>query len=292
MYYRRKILLSLLQFWGGKLSNISLQKLLFLFCQEQKNPSFNFIPYKFGCFSFQSYADRRALIYYNILANDNFWNKIDNIDYFAELRESDKIILNNLKERFYKFSPKELTNYVYKNYPYYTLNSEIISDYLSEIEINTIRNRYINNKPCLATIGYEGLTIEQYINELIINNINCVVDVRKNPVSMKFGFSKRILKKYLNKLRIEYYHLPQLGIESSKRKNLQNKTDYDLLFKEYEESILPNNTYYIDMIIDILNNHKRIALTCFESNYNSCHRHKIVEAFIKKPGWNYNILHL
>lgn len=32
MYYRRKIILSLLQVFGGELEKIQLQKLLFLFC--------------------------------------------------------------------------------------------------------------------------------------------------------------------------------------------------------------------------------------------------------------------
>lgn len=63
LFYRQKLLIALVEIFGGRLSNIDLQKYLFLFthlCQQEK--SYEFVPYKYGCFSFQSYADRRRLI--------------------------------------------------------------------------------------------------------------------------------------------------------------------------------------------------------------------------------------
>ncbi|RPI15126.1 MAG: DUF488 family protein [Ignavibacteriae bacterium] len=293
MYYRRKVLLALLQTWGGILSNISFQKILFLFCQEQEKPSYTFVPYKYGCFSFQSYADRRALVYYNVLANDNSWHKIDNKDYYSELEMSDKKILYNLYDKYKNFSQKDLIQHVYIHYPYYATNSEILYDHLTETEINAvIKNKNLTSCSFLATIGYEGLSIDEYLNKLLCNNIEVIFDVRKNPVSMKFGFSKQILKKYLNKLDIAYIHIPQLGIESNKRKNLKCENDFHLLFKEYEEKVIPTNTQYINKIIEAFNKYNRIALMCFESYHLSCHRHKIIEAIVKLPSWSNKILHL
>ena len=49
MYYRRKILLALLEAFDNKLDKISLQKLLMLLSKEQLKPDFHFVPYKFGC---------------------------------------------------------------------------------------------------------------------------------------------------------------------------------------------------------------------------------------------------
>jgi hypothetical protein len=38
MFYRRKIILALIEFFDGELEKIRLQKLLFLFCQKQEKP--------------------------------------------------------------------------------------------------------------------------------------------------------------------------------------------------------------------------------------------------------------
>jgi hypothetical protein len=46
MYYRRKILLALLEIFDNKLEKISLQKLLMLVTKQQEKPDFHFVPYK------------------------------------------------------------------------------------------------------------------------------------------------------------------------------------------------------------------------------------------------------
>jgi len=48
----------------------SFQKYLFLYTREfQQEPSFEFVPYRFGSFSFQSYADKRRLVEMGALAD-------------------------------------------------------------------------------------------------------------------------------------------------------------------------------------------------------------------------------
>jgi hypothetical protein len=42
MFYRRKIILALLQLFEGELDKIRLQKLLFLFTQRQQKPEYRF----------------------------------------------------------------------------------------------------------------------------------------------------------------------------------------------------------------------------------------------------------
>jgi len=46
MFYRRKILLALLQVFGGSLPKIDFQKYLFLLNTGKPAPFFEFIPYK------------------------------------------------------------------------------------------------------------------------------------------------------------------------------------------------------------------------------------------------------
>jgi hypothetical protein len=45
MFYRRKILLALLEAFGGSLKRTDCQKLLFLFCQRRGKNYYDFFPY-------------------------------------------------------------------------------------------------------------------------------------------------------------------------------------------------------------------------------------------------------
>jgi len=287
MYYRRKILLSLLDAFERKQSNVNFQKILFLFTKMQQTPSFYFVPYKFGPFSFQSYQDKRTMTKYKLLSGNSYWEKNNNINYFDELTKSDQEILTTVQKKFSGFTNTELIYYVYSNYPEYTINSEIKFKY-------PLRKRLIkeDNSYNFFTIGYEGHTIDSYVYILIKNNIKLLCDVRKNPVSMKYGFSKNQLKNILEKLGIEYLHMPELGIESGKRKNLNTPDDYKRLFADYSNNILPIKKEYIEQLINIFLEKRRIAITCFESDYKSCHRHKITEYLLSQDIRDYKIEHV
>lgn len=57
MFYRRKVILALVQCFGGSLGKTQLEKMLKLYTQKQEKPDFHFVPYKYGCYSFQAAAD-------------------------------------------------------------------------------------------------------------------------------------------------------------------------------------------------------------------------------------------
>ena len=67
MYYRRKILLSLLENFDGQLNKTSLQKLLFIYTRWQEKKAFDFVPYKYGCYSFQAIQDLKTLGKYGLV---------------------------------------------------------------------------------------------------------------------------------------------------------------------------------------------------------------------------------
>ncbi len=62
LFHRQRLLLGLVDALGGEVGNLDFQKLLFLYCQEVEEAPYDFVPYRFGAFSFTSYADRRKLI--------------------------------------------------------------------------------------------------------------------------------------------------------------------------------------------------------------------------------------
>ena len=64
-------------------------------------------------------------------------------------------------------------------------------------------------------------------------------DVRRNPLSRKYGFSKSTLSKACGNVGIRYEHLPELGIASEQRQELTTQADYDALFEVYERKDLP-----------------------------------------------------
>jgi len=141
-------------------------------------------------------------------------------------------------------------------------------------KISELRKKYTKHETGLFTIGYEGITFEEYINTLIKNDIRVLCDVRNNPLSRKFGFSKSTLAAVLPKIGIQYVHIPQLGIESTKRQDLETEVDYRILFEQYRKT-LPDKKVSVDMVISLLETQKRVALTCFEKEPSCCHRHTL-----------------
>ena len=98
MYYRRKVILALLESFNDELGKISFQKLLFLFTRHQERPAFDFVPYKQGCFSFQSYADMRTMMKYNMVAEEKEkWTKTDKTNYTSTLTSKDKQVFLYIK---------------------------------------------------------------------------------------------------------------------------------------------------------------------------------------------------
>lgn len=293
MFYRRKVILAILQKFGGEINSTDFQKYLFLFTQMQVKPSFEFVPYNFGCFSFQSMADKSAMTKYDLIENSPKWEMKVQKNFIRQLTVSDQQNLIKLYEKFNGLKGKALLKYVYKQYPYYAINSTILEETLSTVELREIFNHEpIEREKEFFTIGYEGRTLENFLNILIQNNIGLLCDVRKNPFSMKFGFSKNQLRSALENLHIEYKHFPELGIESHKRQNLDSKESYKQLFESYEKNELALNSHHLEILHQLLNSKKRIAITCFEKSHEFCHRGVIAKVLEQSPSWNSKITHL
>ena len=139
-----------------------------------------------------------------------------------------------IKEKFGCLSQNELIRYTYINYPYYATKSTIAINLLNEEELAVIdKQKRTFTEPQLFTIGYEGRSLEKYINILLVNDVHILCDVRKNAYSQKYGFSKSQLEKACTGVGIKYIHIPQLGIESEQRQDLKSQKDYEILFESY-----------------------------------------------------------
>ena len=280
LYKRQKLLLELVHAAGGELAATDLQKLLFLYVRHcETEPSYRFVPYKFGCFSFQSYADRSLLAERGFLfgSDDGLWKLTPKAKPYLDQKRKQEFV--HFLTRIVPERGDALVSRLYRLFPYYACRSEIVNRILPDAK---------DRKPILAatpsasgkalfTIGYEGDSIDGYLDRLIQNNVRLLCDVRRNPLSRKAGFSRGQLANYCGKVGIEYRHLPELGIPSHRRQELNTQADYDALFEVYRREDLPSMRPAILNLGQLFDEYQRIALTCFEKEHQCCHRHCVAD---------------
>lgn len=264
-YKRQRFLLAFIRQLKGGVTSTDLQKLIFLYTMKEKSEFYEFVPYKFGSYSFQLAEDIEILRRDRYLMSEP--SRIQAIDdrsykeiYPIETKRGDSLIRK-----------------AYREYPYYAINSVITNRLFNGAEAELFtreKQNYIQTDQVLFTIGYEGKSIEAFINILIQNDIRLLCDVRKNPLSRKFGFSKSKLRHIAENIGIKYIHIPDLGIEHDKRCSLDTIDDYKCLFEEYEKT-LPDYKSLLEEIFSLLRFKSRIALMCYEKEPEMCHRHVI-----------------
>jgi uncharacterized protein (DUF488 family) len=248
------------------------------------------VPYRFGSFSFQSYADKRRLVAIGALAEAEDWQLQEG---FSTQGLFDEAAFNRCYAKYSHLHGTKLLQEVYRRYPYYAIESERAAKIMNDQEMSAITAaRPTASAACFFTIGYEGSSLEGYLNRLIKNNVKTLVDVRRNPLSRKYGFSKKTLADTVRKLGIGYVHIPELGIGSERRQELNTQFDYDRLFESYERQELKQNGKALQDLFNIFLKDKRVAITCFEANVCMCHRGRVAKAMAAFPGWKHDIRHI
>jgi len=127
------------------------------------------------------------------------------------------------------------------------------------------------NARALYTAGYESLSIDAFLDGLYRAGVQHLIDVRRNPISRRFGFHGRTLARLCGELSIGYSHFPRLGIASDERRHLETQADYDRLFQSYRRSTLRRESLDIGHASDLAKEHTS-ALLCAERNPAECHR--------------------
>ena len=271
---------------------IEIQKLMFVYSKtELTSPLYEFIPYERGCYSptlaqdIHKLAERRLLRAVNPGTEKKRWL----------LTEEGKIRgvgCRAIAERFVRFRKsyplrgKELVEDVYRRFPYWAINSTITDLVLRDDgkALKAVQDAKPKVKFPLASIGYEGRSFENYLNALIRHGIDVLCDVRKNPISRKYGFSMSSLQKACEGIGVEYRHYPELGIPSYERQDLTCQADYDALFARYEEKVLPKVDETVSVIERMVGDGVCVALTCFEANPAQCHRTRILNSITRRTG--------
>jgi uncharacterized protein (DUF488 family) len=289
LFDRQKHLLALLDALGGEVGNLDFQKLLFLYCQEVvETPFYEFVPYKFGGFSFTSYADRRRLTEQDLLSDeDRIWRLTPLGRTAARVAPLVRMKMDQFAKRHAGLRGDALVAEAYRRFPYHAIRSEMAERVLAgnAAAMQAIEQaRPLAGSPGLCTIGYEGRSLEGYLNRLLMNGVTVLCDVRRNPLSRKYGFSKGTLSHSCEGIGIRYAHLPELGIATEQRRGLDTQADYDALFAVYERDNLPKQHKALTKIREWIDSGERVALTCYESSPEQCHRHCVAEALEAEAG--------
>lgn len=278
MLQRQKIILSIINHYDNDVSKIFFVKLAFLVGQESliKNDSsyYDFVPYKYGPFSFSLYREINALEkngYVNcteksIRTNSTLYREIK--DKISELDWKLIDSVDRVLEKYGKMTQGNLIQYVYQKFPWYAISSDLKNKLPKNLPVRPVA------KNAIYTIGYEGLSVDRFFNILIQYGIQAIIDVRANPISRKYGFSKKSMEEISRKIGLTYYHFPKLGIDSSSRRNLSDYHSYQELFYRYETSMLPKQKTEMKKLVLLLKQHPS-TLLCYEKDANYCHRGRL-----------------
>jgi hypothetical protein len=296
LFGRQRLLLTLLDAMSEPVGHTDFQKLLFFYTQEcEAPPSYDFVPYKFGAFSFTSYADMRKLIEEGLLTEDDQnWQLTEAGRAAARRQAVEPLRVAGFCRRHFRLRGKALIVEQYRRHPYYATRSEILDKLRLEPEaLGRIKAAKPKRQAAgIVTIGYEGRSLEGYLNELLRAAVTVLCDVRRNPFSHKYGFSKGTLGNVCEGVGIRYEHVPELGIASDKRRELETQADYDALFAEFERESLPQQGALLETIRAWVRAGERVALTCFERLPVQCHRHCVAEALVRMGGAKLTPQHL
>jgi uncharacterized protein (DUF488 family) len=123
----------------------------------------------------------------------------------------------------------------------------------------------------LFTIGYEGVTMEEFLTVLRDAGVERVIDVRALPLSRRPGFSKTPLRNALAEAGIEYVHLRALGTPAEGRAAARagQQARLDTIYAAQLD--LPEAVIAAEEM-KALAGERPSALLCFERDPGGCHR--------------------
>jgi uncharacterized protein (DUF488 family) len=276
MLTRQKTLLLLLKLANRPVSRTELTKWCFLLRSESDSSGgsafYDFVPYLYGPFSFALYQEAEKLVQQNYLHDDGKSHWTLNPDIVSSVTPPCRDIERDVKRLLTRFGHKavdSLVDYVYERYPAFTVNSRRCQ-LQSRAEADL----------AVFTAGYEGLSIDAFLNLLVTAGIRRLIDVRNNPVARRYGFHKSTLQRLTERLEIDYVHVPELGIRSEERQGLVDQNACDILFDRYEHTVLRNEHQHVAHVTRLLTERPGV-LVCMESQPRCCHRSRLAENISK-----------
>ena len=130
--------------------------------------------------------------------------------------------------------------------------------------------------PALYTFGYEGLTIEAFIERLKQARVQLIVDVRELPLSRKKGFSKNAFRSALAAAGIAYDHRAALGCPRPVRDRYKLDGEWQGYTRGFQAHLATKGVEIADLTQTTLA--QTACLVCFEADFGFCHRTYVARA--------------
>lgn len=134
------------------------------------------------------------------------------------------------------------------------------------------------------TIGHSTRTIEEFLELLILNDIEAVADVRSYPGSRSYPhFNAKALRETLTARGIDYVPLKELGGRRRSRPDSPNTVWRNEAFRGYADYM--ETAGFSDSVNALLKlaRLKRTAIMCAEAVWWRCHR-SLISDFLKASG--------
>jgi uncharacterized protein (DUF488 family) len=129
----------------------------------------------------------------------------------------------------------------------------------------------VTKQTILATIGYEGADLDDFVATLRSAGISRLIDVRELAISRRRGFAKRALSAALAEADIEYVHLRGLG-DPKEGREAARAGDY-MRFKKVFGGHLKTEAAQADLRTAVrLVAEGGSCLMCYERDHTACHR--------------------
>jgi len=285
---RQKTLLYFLEAAGGQATALCLVKWAFLLREESVTRGgssfYEFLPYKFGPYSFCIEQEMTALAQQGYVEtaetqNHTAWLLTGRGKAMARSVPVDVAgDARRIHWRYGRMNGDSLLDNIYPRYTWFTVNSQ---------------RQKLAARPCARpatyTAGYEGVSVDGFLNGLMRAGIQRIIDVRHNPVSRRYGFHKSTLSRLAGYLDIDYVHVPALGIRSENRQSLESQADYDALFTLYRLGTLKEEADAIGRVAQWMAE-KPSVLVCMEAEPARCHRSHLATVVAAESGLPVNHL--
>lgn len=125
--------------------------------------------------------------------------------------------------------------------------------------------------PRFATIGYEGARLQDFVDCLRADGVDCLVDVRAVAFSRRTDFRHDALAAALLQAGIAYLHVPDLGNPEDGRKAAKagDRSRYRAIFEAHLNG--PPAQAALARMAQMAEA-RRICLMCYERDVERCHR--------------------
>lgn len=133
----------------------------------------------------------------------------------------------------------------------------------------------------LSTIGYEGKTLAEFLDELKAAGVALLVDVRAVAASRRPGFSKTALGNALREQGIDYLHLRPLGTPAAGREAARKGRIAEMRTIYAEQLETPEALLAMEQLLAQAGE-RHVALLCYEKEAPCCHRAMLAERMLER----------